>query len=374
MRNTLIFACLATTWLVAPSSALVAPPSATRYSRTPSRGSGFAGVDLSPPSASKYPAATAARITHRRDRSRLHAASFTRGAVAGRVPWRKLWLNRKQWERLVRKQIGIFCDIVTSTDRLMPASLRRVFTMTREHTHYLDLLPIGILAVFASRFGRFLYNRFLHKLRPGKDYEHSITRQVCERTRQASGLALVCYAVDILEIVLEVAGIKGSKVDMSKRISGLLYATWGAAVVRDYKSGVIEAFVKKTARSRRGAKDLVLVYEKLSDFFLILVLVTLYGNMLNVKFGSGAFALGSAGTLVISLSIQDILKRMVNGLMLSASDSFTVGDSILLGDGTSGTVTRMRWLETEIRGMSPGLLCPCEAGSNLHVLSQEWTS
>lgn len=217
----------------------------------------------------------------------------------------------------------------------------------------------------SERIGRFFYNRLLHRLRNGVDYEHSITKQVGDRIKQASRLALVCYVLDILEIWLEVAGIKGTKVDMSKRIAYLLFATWGAAVARDYKSGLIEAFVKRTTSTQRGARDLVLVYEKLSDFFLILVLVTLYGNVLNLRFGSGAFALGSAGTLVISLSVQDLVKRMVNGLMLSASDAFTVGDSIILGDGTSGTVTRMRWLQTEIKGMTrplpPRLLRPCEA-------------
>mmetsp|Transcript_17898 Transcript_17898/g.41075 ORF Transcript_17898/g.41075 Transcript_17898/m.41075 type:complete len:460 (-) Transcript_17898:161-1540(-) len=315
MRNILIFACLAATRLVVPSSALVAPPSATCI-RRPSRGSVFSGADL-PQAVSKYPAARIAPLP-----SFVNTHSH---AVAGRVPWEKLWLSRKQWGRIV--------------------------SVARTHTHYLDLVPIGILAVTSERIGRFFYNRLLHRLRNGVDYEHSITKQVGDRIKQASRLALVCYVLDILEIWLEVAGIKGTKVDMSKRIAYLLFATWGAAVARDYKSGLIEAFVKRTTSTQRGARDLVLVYEKLSDFFLILVLVTLYGNVLNLRFGSGAFALGSAGTLVISLSVQDLVKRMVNGLMLSASDAFTVGDSIILGDGTSGTVTRMRWLQTEIKGV-----------------------
>ena len=240
------------------------------------------------------------------------------------------------------------------------APLRSIISIARTHTHSLDLIPIVTLAVFASRIGRFLYNKLLYRLRKkGVEYENSITKQVSDRIKQASRLALVCYVVDILEIVLEVAGLDDAKVDMSKRISGLLYATWFASVARDYKSGLIEAFVEKTTTTERGARDLVLVYEKLSDFFLILVLVTLYGSVLNLRFGSGAFALGSAGTLVISLAVQDLVKRMVNGLMLSASDAFTVGDNILLGDGTSGYVTRMRWLQTEIKGTNNCLHVCC---------------
>lgn len=92
MRNILIFACLAATRLVVPSSALVAPPSATCI-RRPSRGSVFSGADL-PQAVSKYPAARIAPLP-----SFVNTHSH---AVAGRVPWEKLWLSRKQWGRLVR--------------------------------------------------------------------------------------------------------------------------------------------------------------------------------------------------------------------------------------------------------------------------------
>ena len=48
---------------------------------------------------------------------------------------------------------------------------------------------------------------------------------------------------------------------------------------------------------------------------------------------SSIFALGGAGTLALTLACQDLAKKALNGLALSASDAFRVGDSILLGDG-----------------------------------------
>ena len=59
-------------------------------------------------------------------------------------------------------------------------------------------------------------------------------------------------------------------------------------------------------------------------------------DILKIKRGNGLssiFALGGAGTLALTLACQDLAKKALNGLALSASDAFRVGDSILLGDG-----------------------------------------
>lgn len=76
-------------------------------------------------------------------------------------------------------------------------------------------------------------------------------------------------------------------------------------------------------------------------------------DILKIKVGKGLssiFALGGAGTFVITLASQDLAKRVLNGLSLAGSDAFYVGDSIMLGDGTSGIVRKMGWLSTEIQG------------------------
>ena len=86
--------------------------------------------------------------------------------------------------------------------------------------------------------------------------------------------------------------------------------------------------------------------------------------------------MGGAGTLALTLALQDLSKRMINGLAITSSDVFNVGDKIILGDGeqrvnlasyqfagfvniqmglmylagTSGEVLNVGWLSTEIRG------------------------
>lgn len=189
------------------------------------------------------------------------------------------------------------------------------------------------------------------------EYEDSITFHVTETISEASRIAAVCYFIDTIEVALEVTGIKPrgkNVVDVSNLIAKLLYTTWAAFRVRIYKRGFFQAIVDKTPKSRgRGKHGIVEIFDKISDFFLFVILGLVWVDILNIKRGAGLssiFALGGAGTFALTLAAQDIVKGMLNGVALAASDAFSVGDSILLGDGTKGTVLYMGWLNTEIRG------------------------
>ena len=158
------------------------------------------------------------------------------------------------------------------------------------------------------------------------------------RQGQAARLAAVCYAIDTIEVALEVAGIKGRKVDVSNLIAKLIYVTWISLRARVYKRSFFETFVEKTAPKKRlkGKEGVVDLLSKVSDVFLFMFLALVYFDILKIKVGSGLssiFALGGAGTFVFTLACQDLSKNALNGFALSASDSFQVGDSIVLGDG-----------------------------------------
>ena len=164
--------------------------------------------------------------------------------------------------------------------------------------------------------------------------------------------------MDTIEVALEVTGIKQKgrgHIDVSNLIAKLIYATWAAYRVRIYKRGFFQALVDKAPKSkgRRGKQGIVEIFDKISDFFLFVIIGLVWVDILKIKRGAGLssiFALGGAGTFALTLAAQDIVKRMLNGVALAASDAFSVGDSILLGDGTAGTVLYMGWLNTEIRG------------------------
>ena len=91
-----------------------------------------------------------------------------------------------------------------------------------------------ILAVFSETIGKFLYKRIFYRLRK-IEYEDSLTNKVAENLGQAATIGLVCYFFDMVEIALEVAGIKDTERDFSTLIAKLMYITWATFRVRFYK-------------------------------------------------------------------------------------------------------------------------------------------
>jgi small-conductance mechanosensitive channel len=68
-----------------------------------------------------------------------------------------------------------------------------------------------------------------------------------------------------------------------------------------------------------------------------------------------AFALGSAGTLAITLGTQTLVTHIVSGFTMTTSNRFYVGDLVKFGSAVGGnafmgTIVSMGWLETTIRG------------------------
>jgi small-conductance mechanosensitive channel len=232
---------------------------------------------------------------------------------------------------------------------------KQIFSIIRSETHVLDLSLMLILAFFSETIGKILYQRVFRRFRKDVVYDDSITRQVTETVGQAANLGLVCYFFDAVEIVLEVTGIKGKK-DYSTLIAKLLYMTWFALRVRLYKRQFFEATfsgLNKFGPKVKGKESKVEIFDKISDFFLFGILSLVWIDILKIKRGNGLssiFALGGAGTLAFTLACQDLAKKAINGLAISTSEVFVVGDQIKLGDGTSGTVTSIGWLSTEIRG------------------------
>ncbi|KAL7545603.1 hypothetical protein ACHAWF_008961 [Thalassiosira exigua] len=261
--------------------------------------------------------------------SLLDASAARHLAVAGRIPWRKLLINKTQALKIVR--------------------------IMRSETHFLDLLLVFVLATFPERIGKLLYEKVFRRFRRDVDYEDSIGRQVQTTLKEAANLAVACYFIDALEVTMEVTGLKGNKVDVSSQIAKLIYATWAALKAKLYKRQFFEALAPQEIK--RGKHAITEIFDKVipsrGRFFFFGIMALIWIDILGIKPGVGVnsiFALGGAGTFALTLATQDLAKKALNGLALSASDSFSVGDKILLGDGTSGKVVSIGWLSTTIRG------------------------
>jgi small-conductance mechanosensitive channel len=64
---------------------------------------------------------------------------------------------------------------------------------------------------------------------------------------------------------------------------------------------------------------------------------------------TGLFAFGSAGTLAFTLASKDLVTQLLSGFFLIFGNKMFVGDSVVFGDGTSGKVMKIGWLETQLR-------------------------
>lgn len=245
--------------------------------------------------------------------SSLKAAAEGRNLVTmGRIPWKKLVLSKNQWHEII--------------------------SIVRSETHTLDLSLMLFLAFFSQTVGKFLYDLFFHRFRKNVSYDDSITKKVEENLSQAAKLGLVCYSFDALEIFLEVAGLKGKK-DWSTLAAKLMYATWIAFRLRLYKRQFFATafeYASKLAPTKKKKEGKVEIVDKVTDFILFGLLAFLWIDILQIKRGnalSSIFALGGAGTLALTLAMQDVAKRVINGLAISTSEVFTVGDKIQLQDG-----------------------------------------
>jgi small-conductance mechanosensitive channel len=91
---------------------------------------------------------------------------------------------------------------------------------------------------------------------------------------------------------------------------------------------------------------------------------------------TGLFAFGSAGTLAVTLASQGLVTQLLSGIFLMFSDKMYVGDSVVFGDGTSGKVMKLGWMETSLRDSNnivtrvPNTLLSSQKVSNLSRIKQ----
>eukprot|EP00978_Attheya_sp_CCMP212_P023728 scaffold73224_cov58-Attheya_sp.AAC.2 len=174
--------------------------------------------------------------------------------------------------------------------------------------------------------------------------------QVVDHVSQAVKIALGVYLVDVVEIVLRTVGVTDPRLDrLSEVCAKVVYTVWGMSRI-----SVLKRYLIAKAASRESSEDLgrVKLWDHLLDGFVYGITGFFLLDILSVEMGfavKSIFAFGSAGTLVFSLASKDIAAQFVNGLAMGASEKFLEGDEVRFGDGTSGVVVDMGWMETTLR-------------------------
>ena len=138
---------------------------------------------------------------------------------------------------------------------------------------------------------------------------------------------------------------------LSKKIYTVyhVYAnSWFARRAQSFKRYVLRNLL---SRAPKNCDQIRLVDRILDGVVLALLLVKIL-DYLSVETGmaiGSIFAIGSTGTLIISLGSQEVAKGVVSGVEMAASDRFYEGDNVHFGDGTQGYIVKMGYLRTKIR-------------------------
>lgn len=181
------------------------------------------------------------------------------------------------------------------------------------------------------------------------DYYH-VLRLLLEQVQQIAKLALLVYFVDIVKIVLTGMGFESfDNIEFPNAFAQIVYILWGANRLSTLKKYYVRNFISEYPESFGRMK----IINRLADAAIGGITLTVIMGILQVKMGiamSSLFALGSAGTLAIGLASQGIAKSIINGLLLVSSDRIYEGDYVRFGNGKEGTIVKLGWIETVLRG------------------------
>ena len=170
---------------------------------------------------------------------------------------------------------------------------------------------------------------------------------------EAGRIAGLVYAIDCLAIALEVLGF--SVQNHSQLCAKTIYTAWLFTRINGLRKYLVaKAFRyngpddKKKLRNHGRAQVINTVF----DILLWVAFVSSLLDVLKIKAGlflSSFFAVGGAGTLVLSFASKDMAMQFVSGFALQASDKVYEGEEVQFGNGIQGNVIRMGILETLVK-------------------------
>jgi small-conductance mechanosensitive channel len=167
---------------------------------------------------------------------------------------------------------------------------------------------------------------------------------------RACKVAALVYLIDCLAICIDTMGFNVK--NYSQIAAKVIYTIWIFSRFRTLKDYLVEKkfhiYRKPMTKMNRGSFGRATIVSKVSDAALLLFFAFSLFDVLQVKAGGllkSFFAVGGAGTLVLTVACKDIATDIVSGLSLQASDKVYEGERIVFGrDGKEdriGTISRM---------------------------------
>lgn len=241
---------------------------------------------------------------------------------------------------------------------ITPAKARKIWPALVSAVNVGDILFLSVMAWGTMPIARFIYNRLypdaVKRWRTGRGEEFSDTYiyNIANTVSQLSKVASLVYAADCLVVILSVMGMNSPQQQgLSSMFAKVCYTVWAAMRLALAKRHFFSRVVKSQDPDKLGRLSAL---DHLLDFVIYtvtgLTVIDILPFQSTGKAVSSLFAVGGVGTLVLGLSSQALARQLITGLAITSSEKFYVGELIELGDGTSGIVCKIGWLDTEIRG------------------------
>lgn len=170
---------------------------------------------------------------------------------------------------------------------------------------------------------------------------------------EAARIAAFVYSMDCLAIAMETLGFHVQY--FSKYAAKVTYTAWIFVRINALRKYLIKKAFRYSGpdekRRRRAVARAKVVNRVLDITTWGLFLISLL-DVLKVEAGmflNSFFAVGGAGTLVLSFASKDVAMQFVNGILLQASDKVVEGDTVKFGNVIQGVVMRVGLLESLVK-------------------------
>jgi len=213
-------------------------------------------------------------------------------------------------------------------------------------THWEDLALIVLVGWLSVPAMKFTYEHSLSN----KPFQRSKTYFVTDHLQQIARIAFVIYLVDIVKMICVGMGFDFCKMGaFPHAFAQSAYTLWAMNRLARGKKYLLRRYV--TVHPETYGR--IQIINRLLDATIYAAGLFIILNILKVEMGVAMhsfLAFGSVGTLAVGLASQGIAQQILNGLMLASSDRIYEGDSVRFSNGQSGTIHKLGWMETVLRG------------------------
>jgi small-conductance mechanosensitive channel len=181
-------------------------------------------------------------------------------------------------------------------------------------------------------------------------FRKTYTFAVADHLQQVAKIALAVYMVDIFKMLCIGSGFEFCQFSKFPHVfAETAYSLWFANRFCHAKKHLLRKYVNR----HPDTFGRVQIVNRLIDAIVYGSTIFVILNILKVEMGvamSGVLAFGSVGTLALGLASKDLMTNILTGLMLSASDQIYEGDSVRFANGNGGSIVKLGWFETVLRG------------------------